>query len=132
LTRPLSCCTRGRGFGAFHHFISQPFASGGFTAGSPDRVARLSDAGLAAAYAVHQLRRVQHDAAANPTLCHVVAAPLEQAAASLDRLAGPLSSGQISGGDLDQLSKTIEQVQQSSAQAGTPVPDHIPSLAELG
>jgi hypothetical protein len=37
----------GLGFGAFHHFIYRPFRSGGFAPGTPGRVRRLIEAGLA-------------------------------------------------------------------------------------
>ena len=46
---------------------------------------------------------------ANPTLCRLVAAPLDAAAASLQRLAGPVRSGQVSGSDLDQVNDSIDQ-----------------------
>lgn len=121
----------GLGFGAFHHFIYAPFRSGGFAAGTPGRIRRLAEAGLATAFTVHELRLAKQDAEANPTLCRVVAAPLENAAASLQRLRGPVSSGQVSGGDLDQVNGTIEQARRGSSEAGTPVADQVPSPDQL-
>lgn len=121
----------GLGFGAFHHFIYAPFKSGGFASGAPGRVRRLVEAGLATAFTVHELRLAKQDAEANPTLCRVVAAPLDNAAASLQRLRDPIKSGQVSGGDLDQVNGTISQAQQGSAQTGIPVADQVPSPQQL-
>jgi hypothetical protein len=121
----------GLGFGAFHHFLYEPFKSGRFAAGSPGRVRRLAEAGLATAFTVHELRLAKQDAEANPTLCRVVAAPLDDAAASLQRLDSPIRSGQVGGGDLEQVNNTIEQAQRGSAQAGTPVAEHVPSPQQL-
>jgi hypothetical protein len=121
----------GLGFGAFHHFIYAPFRSGGFAAGTPGRIRRLAEAGLATAFTVHELRLAKQDAEANPTLCRVVAAPLENAAASLQRLRGSVSSGQVSGGDLDQVNGSIEQARRGSSEAGAPVTDQVPSPDQL-
>jgi hypothetical protein len=121
----------GLGFGAFHHFIYRPFKSGGFASGTPGRVRRLIEAGLATAFTVHELRLAKRDAEANPTLCRLVAAPLDAAAASLQRLAGPVRSGQVSGSDLDQVNDSIDQAQRGSSQAGTPVADQIPTPRQL-
>ncbi|MBV9164026.1 MAG: hypothetical protein JO281_21330 [Pseudonocardiales bacterium] len=121
----------GLGFGAFHHFVYEPFRSGGFSSGTPGRIRRLAEAGLATAFTVHELRLAKQDAEANPTLCKLVAAPLENAAASLQRLRGPVSSGQVSSGDLDQVNGTIEQARRGSSQAGTPVADQVPSTEQL-
>ena len=121
----------GLGFGAFHHFIYRPFRSGEFTSGTPGRVRHLAEAGAATLFTVHELRLAKQDAEANPTLCKVVAAPLDSAAASLQRLRGPVGSGQVSGNDLDQVNSTLSQAQQGSAQAGTPVADQTPSPEKL-
>ncbi|MBV8541051.1 MAG: hypothetical protein JO063_01735 [Pseudonocardiales bacterium] len=121
----------GLAFGAFHHFIYAPFRSGEFASGSRGRVRHLAEAGLAAAFTVHELRLAKQNAEANPTLCRVVAAPLENAAASLQRLRNPISSGQASASDLDQVNTSIDQAQHGSAQAGTPVADQVPSTEQL-
>lgn len=121
----------GLGFGAFHHFIYAPFRSGEFSAGTPGRVRHLAEAGLATAFTVHELRLAKQDAEANPTLCKVVAAPLDSAAASLQRLRGSVGSGRVSGNDLDQVNSTLGQAQQGSAQAGTPVADQTPTPEQL-
>jgi hypothetical protein len=44
----------GLGFGAFHHFVYEPFRSGGFASGSRGRVRGLAEVGLAAAFTVHE------------------------------------------------------------------------------
>ncbi|MGH3718293.1 MAG: hypothetical protein ACRDRI_05500 [Pseudonocardiaceae bacterium] len=121
----------GLGFGAFHHFIYKPFRSGEFSSGSRGRARHLAEAGLAAAFTVHELRLAKQDAEANPTLCRVVAAPLDSAAGSLQLLDNRLSSGQAGGSDLDQVNRTIDEAQHGSAQAGIPVTDQIPSVQQL-
>ncbi|MGH3771335.1 MAG: hypothetical protein ACRDRW_08065 [Pseudonocardiaceae bacterium] len=121
----------GLGFGAFHHFIYEPFRSGEFTSGSRSQVRYLAEAGMAAAFTAHELRLAKRAAEANPTLCRAVAAPLNDAAASLQRLDNRLSSGQASGSDINQVNTTIDQAQHGSAQAGIPVADHIPSTQQL-
>ncbi|MBV9140412.1 MAG: hypothetical protein JO115_05770 [Pseudonocardiales bacterium] len=121
----------GLGLGAFHHFIYRPFQSGGFSSGTPGRVRRLAEAGLATAFTVHELRLAREDAAANPTLCKVVAAPLGAAAASLQRLRGSVSSGRVSSGDLDGVNSDLDQAQRGSAQSGNPVTEQVPTPEQL-
>ncbi|MGH3868070.1 MAG: hypothetical protein ACRDQ4_18500 [Pseudonocardiaceae bacterium] len=121
----------GLGFGAFHHFIYKPFRSGGLSSGAPGRFRHLAEAGLATAFTVHELRLAKQAAEANPTLCKIVAAPLDAAAARLQGLGGSVRSGQVSGSDLEQVNSTIDQAQRGSTQAGTPVADQIPSAEQL-
>lgn len=121
----------GLGFGAFHHFIYRPFKSGDLSAGTPGRVRRLATAALATGFTVHELKVAQRDAQDDPTLCRAVAAPLSQAAASLQRLTGSVRSGNVSGGDLDQVNGTLGQAQQGSARAGDPAPDQVPSSEQM-
>lgn len=121
----------GLGFGAFHHFIYKPFKAGEFSAGSRGRLRRLATAGLATAFTVHELRLAKQDAEANPTLCRAIAAPLDAAAASLDRLSGPIRSGQASSSDLDQVNTSIDQAQRGSSRTGVPADDQIPSVQQL-
>ncbi|MBV9012468.1 MAG: hypothetical protein JO272_10540 [Pseudonocardiales bacterium] len=121
----------GLGFGAFHHFIYRPFKSGELSSGTPGRVGRLAKAGLATAFTVHELKVAKRDAEDDPTLCRAVAAPLSQAAASLQRLSGSVRSGNVSGGDLDQVNGTLGQAQQGSAREGDPAPDQVPSSDQL-
>ncbi len=121
----------GLGFGAFHHFIYKPFKSGELSSGAPGRFRHLAEAGVATAFTVHELRLAKQDAEANPTLCKVVAAPLDAAAAKLQSLGGSVRSGQVSGSDLDQVNSTIGQAQSGSSRAGTPVADQVPSTEQL-
>jgi hypothetical protein len=121
----------GLGFGAFHHFIYQPFKSGQLSSGTPGRVGRLVKAGLATAFTVHELRLAKQNAEDNPTLCRVVAAPLNDAAASLQRLRGSVRSGKVSGSDLDQVNGTLGQAQQGSAKEGDAAPDQVPTPEQL-
>jgi hypothetical protein len=121
----------GLGSGAFHHLIYKPFTSGEFAASSRDRMRRFADAGMAAVFAVHELQLAKQEAEANPALCRVVAAPLDDAATNLGRISGQIRSGNVSGRDLDQINNSIGRALQGSAQAGIPVTDKIPSPQQL-
>jgi hypothetical protein len=121
----------GLGFGAFHHFIYRPFKSGDLSSGTPGRIGRLAKAGLATAFTVHELKVAKRDAEDDPTLCRAVAAPLSEAAASLQRLGGSVRSGKVSGNDLDQVNGTLGQAQQGSAREGDPVTDQVPTSEQL-
>ncbi len=120
----------GLAFGAFHHFIYQPFRAGAFASGAHGKILSLAKAGLAAAFVVHELKLANQDAQSSPTLCHLVA-PFDQAAAALSGITSKLRSGSADQQDINGVASTIDSTQQGAANAGTPAPDQVPTDAQL-
>ncbi|HWC81036.1 MAG TPA: hypothetical protein VG756_13860 [Pseudonocardiaceae bacterium] len=120
----------GLAFGAFHHFIYSRFTSGAFRSGASGRVKNLIEAGLAAAFTVHELKLAHQDAESSPTLCKLVA-PLDQAAAALSGITGKVKSGDVTQGDLSGINDSVATAGQSFAKVGVPVTDQIPSTGQL-
>lgn len=120
----------GLAFGAFHHFIYNPFKAGAFKAGAHGRLGSLVKAALASVFVVHELRLAKADAESSPTLCHLVA-PLDEAASALSGLTSKLHTGDVSEDDINGVADKINTTQQGSAQAGVPVRDQVPTDAQL-
>lgn len=115
----------GLAFGAFHHFIYNPYK-----AGTLHGVVALTKAGLAGLFTVHELKLAKADAESSPTLCHLVA-PFDQASTALNDSINSIKSGKASGQDLDGLNNDINGVQNGAAADGVPAPDRVPTNAQL-
>ncbi|NMH95734.1 hypothetical protein [Pseudonocardia acidicola] len=120
----------GLAFGAFHHFIYTPYKNGSFAAGAHGRTAALVKAGLAGAFTVHELNIAKQDAESDPHLCKLVA-PFDEASAGLSGLAAKIKDGTAGPQDLDKVNGQVTTLQQGSAANGVPVPDQVPSDAQL-
>jgi hypothetical protein len=120
----------GLAFGAFHHFIYNPYRSGSFRRGARGRVGTTVKAGLAGLFTVHELKLVKQDAESSPTLCHLVA-PLDEASNSLTGMQSSLRSGNVTGHNLNGVNGDLDSVGQTAQQAGMPITDQVPTDAQL-
>lgn len=115
----------GLGFGAFHHFIYAPYK-----AGALHGVVALGKAGLAALFAVHELKLAKADAESSPTLCHL-AGPFDKASAAISGSASQIKSGKVRNQDIDTMNNDVNAVQRGAQDDGVPAPDQVPTDAQL-
>ena len=115
----------GLGFGAFHHFIYAPYK-----AGTLHGVVPLGKAGLAALFAVHEMKLAKADAESSPTLCHL-AAPFDKASAAISGSASQIKSGKVSSQDMDTMNNDVNAVQRGAQDDGVSAPDQVPTDAQL-
>lgn len=106
-----------------NRYLYQPYQAGSFTAGAPGRPAALVKAGLAAATSVKLLGNARANAAANPTLCRAIAAPLDQLAGQLGSLGTALSNGTLDPTSLSGLTTTVSQLKAQAGSVGIPIQD---------
>lgn len=119
----------GIAFGAFHHFIYQPYKAGDLQHPLQHKKATLL-AIAAAGVTYNRLKAAIEDAKASPTLSKLVT-PLNALLASVTGLAAKVKSGGLSGGSLDSISGAMGTLSGQSASAGSVIKDVVPSAASL-
>ena len=115
----------GLGFGAFHHFIYAPYKTGALHGVVP-----LGKAGLAALFAVHEMKLAKADAESSPTLCHL-GGPFDKASAAISSSTSQIKSGKVSSHDMESMNNDVNAVQRGAQDDGVPAPDQVPTDAEL-
>lgn len=109
----------GLAFGAFHRYIYKPLRAGSFQSGSSGRVKTFIKAGLAALFVKREVRLAYEDVKANPTLCKVIAAPLQAVG---DKISGAVTA--LKGGDpsaVTAVESTVQGVESKASSAGTTI-----------
>jgi hypothetical protein len=118
----------GLAFGAFHRYILKPYKAGSFRKGAPGRVKALAKAGVAGAFAVHELKVARRDALADDHLRPLVNR-LDTALGRLGGLTGILKGGGLNPGQLLGAAGAITALGRQSAGAGATIKDRsAPSL----
>ena len=106
-------------FGAFHRYIYKPLRAGQFRSGTPGRFAAFAKAGLAALFIKHEVRLAYEDAKANPTLCKLIAAPLQAVG---DKISGAVTA--LKGGDtsaIGGLEQSVQDVKNKATSNGAAI-----------
>ena len=109
----------GLAFGAFHHFIYTPLKAGDFKHPLQHK-GEVVKAGLAAVFAVHELKIAYKDAKASKLLSKL-AGSLGALEAKLAALGGGLKLGQLNAGDITSVNSDIASITSQS-------PVHIKDL----
>lgn len=112
----------GLGFGAFHRYIYKPFKAGAFQSGARGRIVAFGKAGVAALFIKREVRLASDDVKANPTLCKLIATPLQDIA---DHISGAVSS--LKGGDVSAITgveQTLQSVEGKAASADTTIQEN--------
>lgn len=109
----------GLAFGAFHRYIYKPFRADEFRSGARGRFSAFAKAGLAALFIKREVRLASEDAKANPTLCNLIAAPLERVATSVGDAVTRLKGGDVTG--VEGVQSAVSGVESSAAGAGTTI-----------
>ena len=109
----------GLAFGAFHHFIYKPLQAGDFKHPLQHK-GEVVKAGLAAVFAVHELKIAYKDAKASKVLSKL-AGSLDALATKIDGIGSNLKLGNFNAGDITAVNNDISSLTQQS-------PIHIKDL----
>jgi hypothetical protein len=109
----------GLAFGAFHRYLYKPFRAGAFQKGANGRILAFAKAGASALFIKREIRLASEDVKANPSLCKLVAAPMQDIS---DKISGAVSS--LKGGDVSAITgieQTVQSVESKAASNGTTI-----------
>jgi hypothetical protein len=120
----------GLAFGAFHRWIYKPFKAGAFSGGLFKHKLTVLKAGLAGLFVYHELKLAVKDAQASPKLAKLVA-PVTALADKIKSIGSSVKSGKPDASSLSSANGDITSVSGLASAAGIPVPDQIPSEAQL-
>jgi uncharacterized protein YceK len=109
----------GLAFGAFHRYLYKPFRAGAFQSGAHGRLLAFGKAGAAALFIKREIRLASEDVKANPSLCKLVAAPMQDIADKISGAVSSLKSGDVSA--ITGIEQTVQSVEGKSASAGTTI-----------
>jgi hypothetical protein len=112
----------GLAFGAFHRYIYKPYKEGKFSGGLLHHKVATIKAGLAAAFAYHEVKLALHDARSSKLLSKALS-PLLALQTKLGSLAGELKHGSVDGSAITAANSDAGQTSQAGAEAGQPVTD---------
>ena len=104
----------GLAFGAFHRYLYKPFRAGLFQSGATGRIKTFIKAGFAALFIKREVRLAYDDTTANPTLCKLIASPLQDIG---NKISDAVSA--LKGGDSSQLTAVEQSVQSVERNAAT-------------
>ncbi len=112
----------GLAFGAFHRYIYKPYKSGAFSGGLFHRKLTTVKAGLAAAFAYHELKLALADARGSAILSKALS-PLLALQTKLNGLTSSLKDGKVDAASLESANTDTSSIAQAGQQAGQPVSD---------
>jgi hypothetical protein len=104
--------------GAFKRYIYSPYRKGTFKSGAKGQKRSIVKAAAAGLFALDQLRRAKANAEADPTLCKVLAGPLENLTATMKNMVGKLRRGEIDPSTIGAASGALEQTRGSAGGVG--------------
>jgi hypothetical protein len=115
----------GRGFGAFHNYISKPLRKNELVGGTGSPA--IKTAATAAVYAAKEVagaaQAVSHEAA-----LHELAAPLARLATNLGRIGASLSAGQAPEAAIVAARTEVNNISRAALAAGQPIQEIVPKL----
>jgi hypothetical protein len=112
----------GLAFGAFHRYIYKPYKEGKFSRGLLHHKLATLKAGLAAAFAYHEVRLALQDARSSKLLSKALA-PLLALQTKLSGLTSSLKHGNVNNSAITSANADAGATSKAGAQAGQPVSD---------
>jgi hypothetical protein len=122
----------GLAFGAFHRYIYKPFRAGKFRSGADGRRTALVKAGLAGAFAGHELKVARQDALASDTLRRHVLRPIDALLAKLGPLASALRGGSFDPTAITGAAGALSALSAGASQGGADIKDRSAPIPGLG
>ena len=102
--------------GTFHRWIWKPYKAGTFQKGAHGRIKAIVKGVGVAALDLKLMDNAKKNVEANPTLCKVLAAPIENAVGALGGLKGKITSGDL--GSLTSLESTLSGIMATGNKHG--------------
>jgi len=112
----------GLAFGAFHRYLYKPFQAGTFRSGAHGRITAFVKAGVAALFIKREVRLASEDAKANPTLCKLIAAPLQAISDQVSGVASSLATGDTTG--ITGIEQAVQTVEGKASSVGTSIQEN--------
>jgi hypothetical protein len=119
----------GLAFGAFHHFIYNPYKAGDFRHPLSHKLAAVKGA-LAAAFVYHELKLAANDVKSSKLLSKLFA-PITIVAAKIRGLGNPIKSSQDPGSEINSANSSLASIKSTAASNGQPITDQVPSAKQL-
>lgn len=102
--------------GTFHHWIWKPYKAGTFRKGAHGRLKAIVKGVGVAALDLKLMNNAKKNVEANPTLCKVLATPIENAVGALGGLKGKITSGDLAS--LTGLEGTLSGIMRTGNKHG--------------
>jgi hypothetical protein len=112
----------GLAFGAFHRYIYKPYKEGKFSGGLLHHKLATLKAGLAAAFAYHEVKLALQDARSSKLLSKALS-PLLALQTKLGSLETGLKHGSVDGSAISSANAEAGRTSQAGANAGQPITD---------
>ncbi|WP_425144862.1 hypothetical protein [Deinococcus sp.] len=114
----------GAAYYAFHHWDLAPFKAGKFSAGAPGRTGNIVKAGLALAFAAHEVSVAKKiaDTSKSPILMKLDGA-LGSLTGRMNTVSNDLKAGKLNPADIQALESDTNSLSSSAAAAGQPIKD---------
>ena len=112
--------------GAFKRWIYTPAKDGKFKHGAQGKVTALIKAAAAGLFVVNRLNAAKNAAEANPTLCKVLAAPLQRFSSEVSSLVSKAKggAGSINPGDVTSGGTSLSDLHSAASQGGAAFTDN--------
>jgi hypothetical protein len=119
----------GLAYGAFHHFIYNPYRAGNFRHPLSHKAAVVK-AALAATFVYHELRLAANDVKSSKVLSTLFA-PITIVAAKIRGLGGSIKSGQDPSSQITGANSSLASIKSTAASNGQPITDQVPTASQL-
>lgn len=119
----------GLAFGAFHHFIYNPYRAGDFRHPLSHKLA-VAKAALAGTFVYHELHLAANDVKSSRVLSKLFA-PITIVAAKIRGLGGSVKSGQDPGSQINGVNSSLASIKSTAAANGQPITEQVPTEKQL-
>jgi hypothetical protein len=104
--------------GAFQRYIYKPYKEGKFKANASGRKRATITAALAGLFIADQLRRARDNVRSDPSLCRVLAAPLDKLTSAVSALAERFKRGEIDEAGIAAVTGGLAGFHKTASKAG--------------
>ena len=118
----------GLAFGAFHRYIYKPFKEGKFRSGASGRRRTFVKAGLAGAFAYHELKVARKDALASNTLRRHLVPLLDTLTSKFNLITMALKGGSLGSGAVLGAEAALSALKDRAASDGAEIKDRSAPL----
>jgi hypothetical protein len=119
----------GLAFGAFHHFIYNPYKAGNFKHPLSHKAA-VAKAALAAAFTYHELKLAANDVKSSKVLSTLFA-PITLVANKIKALVTPIKAGQNPGSQISGANSSLASIKSTAASNGQNITEQLPTASQL-
>ena len=119
----------GLAFGAFHHFIYNPYRAGDFRHPLSHKAA-VAKAALAGTFVYHELKLAANDVK-NSKVLSTLFAPITIVANKIRGLGSSIKGGQDPGSQITSANSSLASIKSTAASNGQPITDQVPTASQL-